>query len=113
MLRGELYDIVSIEKDGPRTLARLHLRPESIIYKAHFEGMPITPGMCLLSIASELSGGRKLVGAKDIRFLAPVEPGSVTELLYILEETEPGKVSVTVSAAEADIIYSKMSLSYE
>lgn len=113
MLRGELYDIVSIEKDGPRTQALLHLRPESVIYKAHFEGMPITPGMCLLSIASELYSDRKLVGAKDIRFLAPVEPGSVTELLYTMEETAPGKVSVTVSGAETEIIYSKMSLSYE
>lgn len=112
MLRGELYDLISIKTEGAVTEALLHLRPESIIYKAHFEGMPITPGMCLVSIASELAG-RSLTGAKEIRFLSPVEPGSVTELRYRLEETAPGKISVLVSAAEGDLLYSKMSLVYE
>lgn len=113
MLRGELYDLVSVESAGSVTVARIHLRAESIIYKAHFEGMPITPGMCILTIASELAGKGSLTAAKDIRFLAPIEPGSATELLYTLEETAPGKVSVIVSAASGDTVYSKMSLSYE
>ncbi|MBR6345796.1 MAG: hypothetical protein IKR69_00205 [Bacteroidales bacterium] len=113
MLRGELYDIVSVESEGAITRARIHLRPESVIYKAHFEGMPITPGMCILSIASELSAKGSLTAAKDIRFLAPIEPGNVTELLYTMEETSPGKISVIVSAALGDSVFSKMNLSYE
>ena len=77
MLEGVLYTVVSKEENS----ATVRLLPESPIYKAHFPEYPITPGVTLLQIALELMG-KKLVGAKEIKFVAPVLPGDGTEIRF-------------------------------
>lgn len=109
MLQGELYNIVSSKCDGPASSFTIELNPDSIIYKAHFKGMPITPGICLLAIATELVG-KPLVGAKEVKFLAPVEPGSVTVLEYSVNAQDLSSVDVKVSHDET--VYAKMTLSF-
>ena len=71
MLEGVIYTLVSASANS----AAVRLLPESPIYKAHFPAYPITPGVTLLQMSLELMGNRKLVGAKEIKFTAPVLPG--------------------------------------
>ncbi|MBR3096653.1 MAG: hydroxymyristoyl-ACP dehydratase, partial [Bacteroidales bacterium] len=52
MLRGILYDIVTVDGSG----VTLRLLPESPVYKGHFPGYPITPGVCLVEMALEAIG---------------------------------------------------------
>ena len=52
MLRGILYEILTVAPDG----ATIRLLPESPVYRGHFLGYPITPGVCLVQIALELIG---------------------------------------------------------
>ena len=90
MLEGNLYRLVSLETSDGAATAVVALDPSSVIYKAHFRGMPITPGVCLVQIAVELASrvsGRTLTltGAKDIKFLQPVLPGELTEITYTLK----------------------------
>ena len=44
MLKDYLYTLEWISA----TSARVRLLPESPIYAAHFKGMPVTPGACLI-----------------------------------------------------------------
>ena len=93
MLKGELYDIVSLT---PET-AQIRINPSSVVYAAHFPGFPITPGVVIVKIAVELAGmvlNRKVdvVSAKNIKFLSPVIPDSDTTLLF--KFPEQGSVSV-------------------
>ena len=44
MLEGILYNVVSREEGA----ATVRLLPESPIYKAHFPGYPVTPGVTLV-----------------------------------------------------------------
>jgi 3-hydroxyacyl-[acyl-carrier-protein] dehydratase len=51
MLEDELYTI--IEKAD--NVVRIRLRAESEIFKGHFPGNPITPGVCQVGIIGELA----------------------------------------------------------
>ncbi len=105
MLEGVLYTVVSKEENS----ATVRLIPESPIYKAHFPEYPITPGVTLLQIALELMG-KKLVGAKEIKFVAPVLPGDGTEVRFEWEFKEENTVSVSILSMDGTQ-YARMSLS--
>lgn len=95
----------------------LKLNPEHFIYKAHFPGEPITPGVCIMQIAVELfqlalKTPVALTCVKNIKFLRIISPNDVTEVKYSLQkitrEGTEAKVQVVVSAA--DEVYAKLSL---
>ena len=105
MLEGVLYTVVSKEEGS----ATVRLLPESPIYKAHFPEYPITPGVTLLQISLELMG-KKLVGAKEIKFVAPVLPGDGTEIRFEWEFKDENTVSVSILSMDGTQ-YARMSLS--
>ncbi len=105
MLEGVLYTVVSKEENS----ATVRLLPESPIYKAHFPEYPITPGVTLLQIALELMG-KKLVGAKEIKFVAPVLPGDGIEVRFEWEFKDDNAVSVSILSMDGTQ-YARMSLS--
>ena len=111
MLEGNLYRLVSLDTADDVTSAVVALNPSSVIYRAHFRGMPITPGVCLVQIAVELASkasGRalSLTGAKDIKFLQPVLPGELSEITYTLMPSTTWQVVVT----GGDTVRAKMTL---
>jgi 3-hydroxymyristoyl/3-hydroxydecanoyl-(acyl carrier protein) dehydratases len=119
MLRGILYEIITVDADG----ATVRLLPDSPIYQGHFPGYPITPGVCLVEIAVELmremagqaghddgKAGQdiRFVGAKNIKFTSPVIPDGKTPLRFNLS----GEGSVReVEVLFGDALSAKMSLS--
>ena len=105
MLEGVLYTVVSKEEGS----ATVRLLPESPIYKAHFPEYPITPGVTLLQISLELMG-KKLVGAKEIKFVAPVLPGDGSEIRFEWEFKDENTVSVSILSMDGTQ-YARMSLS--
>lgn len=105
MLEGVLYTVVSKEENS----ATVRLLPESPIYKAHFPEYPITPGVTLLQISLELMG-KILVGAKEIKFVAPVLPGDGTEIRFEWEFKDENTVSVSILSMDGTQ-YARMSLS--
>lgn len=105
MLEGVLYTVVSKEENS----ATVRLIPESPIYKAHFPEYPITPGVTLLQISLELMG-KKLVGAKEIKFVAPVLPGDGSEIRFEWEFKDDNTVSVSILSMDGTQ-YARMSLS--
>ncbi|MBR5255698.1 MAG: hypothetical protein IKV62_02850 [Bacteroidales bacterium] len=125
MLRGILYETVSVDGSG----VTLRLLPESPVYKGHFPGYPITPGVCLVEMALEAIGqmadqvghdGKKeelghdvpvkLVAAKNIKFTSPVIPEEGMELRFnISGEGE----SWAVEVLNGEVLCAKMSLTVE
>ena len=116
-LRDSLYTIVSEFKGDGRHDFNIKLDPEHFIYKAHFPGEPITPGVCIMQIAKELleeavSEDLVLSCVKNIKFLRIISPNEVTDVCYSLakisREDDQIKVQVTVTAGED--AYAKLSL---
>ena len=119
MLRGTLYELVRADSLG----ATVRLLPESAVYRGHFPGYPITPGVCLVQIALELIAGMagqaghdgngsrdgavRLVAAKNIKFTSPVIPKEGLELRFDL--TGAGE-NWSVEIHEGEVLCAKMSL---
>ena len=92
MLEGVLYEVVSREEGS----AAVRLLPDSVVYAAHFPGYPITPGVTIVQMALELMG-RRLSGAKDIKFVEPVLPsasGTLLRFTWTFPDPERADVSV-------------------
>ena len=113
MLQGILYETIAVDAAG----ATIRLLLESPVYKGHFPGYPITPGVCLVEIALELiaemadqvghDDSVRLVGAKNIKFTSPIIPAEGTELRF----NQGGEGSErTVEILSGDTLCAKMSL---
>ena len=78
-LLNSLYRIVSESVTESGRDYNIVLDAEHFIYKAHFPGEPITPGVCIMQIAVELLSlhcGQNLVieTVKNIKFLKIISP---------------------------------------
>ena len=107
MLRGILYELIQADDLG----ATVRLLGDSPVYRGHFPGYPITPGVCLVQIALELIGENvHLVAAKNIKFTSPIIPEEGTELRFNLSGKD-GNWSVEVY--DGEVLSAKMSLTVE
>ena len=91
--------------------------PEHAIYKAHFPGNPITPGVCIIQAAGELLENRlnrklylKIV--KNVKFLSVIIPEEDKKIIYnfsnIVEDENSCKAQVVVN--DETTVYAKISL---
>ena len=113
LLQGILYETIAVDAAG----ATVRLLPESPVYRGHFPGYPITPGVCLVEIALELmeemagqAGKVRLVAAKNIKFTSPVLPSEGMALRFIFSGGRPER---GVEVFAGDTLCAKMSLTVE
>ena len=90
MLINGLYNLLKVQLDGNQILAEIELNPGHDIYRGHFPGQPILPGVLQLQIVQEILAsalGKKirLKSASNIKFLAMVDPGQVISLQLEIE----------------------------
>jgi len=97
--------------------AVLRTNPVHPIYKAHFPGSPITPGVCVIQAAGELLEnklGHKLYlqSIKNVKFLMVIIPEEDKKIRYsfsnIVEDESGVKAQVVVS--DDATVYAKISL---
>ena len=79
MLLGSFYKILSSNREHGAIKARVELNAEHAIFKGHFPGRPVVPGVCQLQmmeeILSQVLGKKlKLKGAAQIKFISFVDP---------------------------------------
>lgn len=117
MLRNDLYHILSKETCEGGWQYRVALHPESAIYAAHFKGMPVTPGACLVQMACELASDATAVPldvaeASEIRFLKPILPEECTELNVELaqDETDAARWAIRMLDGETQCAWMKLTL---
>jgi 3-hydroxyacyl-[acyl-carrier-protein] dehydratase len=121
VLQDNLFSIMSqAQKDGqPAFQVRIH--KEWPIYKAHFPGHPITPGVCIVQMIQELLQvhlGRKvsLRKAKTVKYTAIISPDEVSELSVSfpkIEQQEDGSLKVQAQVAGGETIYTKLSATFQ
>lgn len=106
MLQGFLYELTG--KEGGS--ATIKLIPSCPIYKAHFPGYPITPGVTLVQIATEIMG-KQLKGARDIKFIEPIFPSADGPVLrYDWAVSEEGRAQVSIFLLPEEKLCVKMTL---
>ena len=84
------------------------------LYKGHFPGQPVTPGVALIEILRQLlsktlSKEIMLTGAKEIKYLTPVLPNETSEIEYQINYTESeGAFSVNCVISQGEKIFTKI-----
>ena len=79
ILKNSLYVIEGQSVAEGTVCYDIRLQADHTIYKAHFPGEPITPGVCVIQMAKELLEDylqRRLTikAVKNVKFLAVVSP---------------------------------------
>ena len=111
MLRMALYKLEKISTDSELSDYQysIQLDPEHAIFKGHFPGQPVLPGVCqieLLSNSLEQEIGKQvyLENAKNIKFLKIIDPLISKHLqlkVSILESSlENIRISAVIDASE-------------
>ena len=116
-LQNSLYTIQEHRQhDGVHDFD-IRLDAEHFIYKAHFPGEPITPGVCIMQIALEVMEEAvamplSVTCVKNVKFLRIISPLEMPELCYsvqkIVVEEETVKAQIIVSAVDG--VYAKLSM---
>lgn len=116
-LLNSLYTVVDHSNTDFGQDFTIRLDAEHFIYKAHFPGEPITPGVCIMQIALELmelatEKSLSVTCVKNVKFLRIIVPTEVSEVCYsiqkIIIDGDTAKSQIVVSA-KGDV-YAKLSL---
>jgi len=101
-LKDEMFNVVNMRTDekGLPTW-ELHLNEHHYIYKAHFPGMPITPGVCIVQIVTELLSEHFecaliLQVVNNIKFVSPISPTETPDINVIVSKVLEQESELTV-----------------
>ncbi|MBP5218916.1 MAG: hypothetical protein J6Z47_08225 [Bacteroidales bacterium] len=81
-LQDAFFELLSMRDAEGGFEADVRLIPDSVIFRAHFPGFPVTPGAVQVRMATELlslhdSRDCRLQSAQRVKFIAPLLPGDV------------------------------------
>lgn len=116
-LQNSFYQIVNRNTVGETQVMTLELDATHEIYQAHFPEQPITPGVCIIQIATELLSDilhtdLKLIKVKNVKFLSvisPVETSCVSYVFRTIHEEEE-TIKAVVEVLHEKICYAKISI---
>ncbi|MFC0518666.1 hypothetical protein ACFFGT_30910 [Mucilaginibacter angelicae] len=79
MLKDTFFTFTTPETDGSLLKTTITLNPTHDIFKGHFPGRPVVPGVCMMQMIKEILEnhlGKKLqlVKADNIKFLSFIDP---------------------------------------
>lgn len=80
MLLKDFYTIKSFEStNGQKYVATIILNKDHDVFKGHFPGNPVTPGVCMMQIIKELTQQAVntpliMISASNIKFMALINP---------------------------------------
>ena len=120
ILKNNLYRIKSINTET--ATCRLELLGDSVIYRAHFPERPITPGVCIIQIVTELLAELypmefELSTVSNAKYLAVINPNETGELDYVFKKVsfddDKTSVKVNVIVTDSDTVFTKLSLVYK
>lgn len=114
MLQDHLYRITGSSKEDTQFTAHLQFHADDAIFRGHFPGNPVTPGVVQLEIIKELLQFHysrtielvTLASAKYLAILNPVQTPEVTVNLKI-QEQEDETLKITATFAANDTIFTK------
>lgn len=121
MLLVDFYQVVSqseIAEGNHQILIRVN--PSHEVFKGHFPGNPVMPGVCMMQIIKELAEG--IVGSplfmqslSNVKFMALINPDETPELRLELNisQSEDGLVKVKNTTYFNDTVALKLASTYK
>ncbi|TRX31246.1 3-hydroxyacyl-ACP dehydratase [Flavobacterium sp. ZT3R18] len=93
MLLQDFYKIISLEKTAEsKYLAMILINENHEVFKGHFPGNPIMPGVCMMQIIKELTeqiteSSLFMQSLSNVKFMALINPFNTPELRLELDVT--------------------------
>ena len=111
----DLYVIEQTVKDDNYFVSTIRLNASHPVYKGHFPGVPVTPGVCLLHMIRDCVSGvlHKKIRYKEIsncKFLAVVNPVEQERLSVSFSLNEVYQLQVTAHAGDKPVLKLKATL---
>lgn len=91
MLLKDFYKVISLENTADQKyLAVISINENHDVFKGHFPGNPIMPGVCMMQIIKELSEGitnstLMMQSLSNVKFMALINPFITPELRLELD----------------------------
>lgn len=116
VLENKLYNIVETENSPGKCLTSINLIRESGIFKGHFPGNPITPGVVIIAIAREIL--EKAVGHKlfiktvpSVKYISVLSPQNTSAVYFDMTYNLVGnQIKTKVIVKDDTTIFVRMSL---
>lgn len=105
-----LYKLTTFQHDTATVLAAIQLEASHDIFRGHFPGQPILPGVCMLQISQELlekATGYKLLMSRtgQVKFLQPVDPSLKADLrISIRMKDFPENIQVSWTDTHDEVV---------
>lgn len=120
MLKDDFYQLKNLEQvSDTEYLANIHLNNKHEIFKGHFPGQPVVPGVCMIQIVKEivseaLNLNLSLRSSRNIKFTALIDPNKTPDLKLKLtiESKEDNTIRVKNVSSFGTIDAVKMDLNY-
>lgn len=118
MLIKGLYKIQNIEKSPGQILAQVKLDKNHEIFKGHFPGNPVMPGVCMIQMIKEISEKELqkelfLVRSTNIKFMAIINPEKNPELVLAIDfSEEDGQLKVKNTTTFEDTVALKLNATF-
>jgi 3-hydroxyacyl-[acyl-carrier-protein] dehydratase len=120
MLKDDLYTIQQINEENNVINVDVELNELHEIFKGHFPGQPVLPGVCMLQMVRELfenffNKKLQLSRADDIRFLAMIDPTVNKELKFLLQyKFDDAQINVNAKILkDKDVVCCKMKATFK
>jgi 3-hydroxyacyl-[acyl-carrier-protein] dehydratase len=119
MLDNSFYTVGKTESAGNRYRAGVILNASHEIYRAHFPGNPITPGVCLLQMALEILNAKferhlRMVQARNIKYLKVINPFENPEIEFLIQfKTENDLIFADIDIVAGDTVFTKVTATYK
>lgn len=119
MLIEGLYTVQTLKQNEQEVIAIVKLHKEHDVFKGHFPGNPIMPGVCMIQMIKELT--EKITGKKlflsiatNVKFMAKINPeeNEVIDLNLKISE-ENGIVKVKNITSYDQTIALKLSIAFK
>jgi 3-hydroxyacyl-[acyl-carrier-protein] dehydratase len=113
MLKDTFFTFNTPETDGSLLKTTITLKPAHDIFKGHFPGQPVVPGVCMMQMVKEVLEnhlGKKLqlVKADNIKFLSFIDPNQHEQIgLEIKLNTTDGQVKTDAQLVNEGTVFLK------
>ncbi len=119
MFDNTFFTVGKTITDNNKIRVAVVLNPSHEVYKAHFPGNPITPGVCLLQMALEIlnlhfNRRLRLIHARNIKYLKVISPLENPEIDFVIQyKTENDLVIADIDIVAGETFFTKISATYK
>jgi 3-hydroxyacyl-[acyl-carrier-protein] dehydratase len=113
MLRNSFYHINSANVVANTVIADIRFNADHAIFKGHFPGQPVVPGVCMMQIMKDFAEDvveckLTLTDGDNIKFLSIIDP-HVNNVIHVTVKTQSdgNRVSATGSLSNEQQIFFK------